>query len=158
MSDRGIEPRTHRLRVCCSTSWASRPSSRNDRIWTCDILVPNQTRYQLRYIPKPFIRQMLDKTYVLILSKINKRVNRLDNKVHKIIARYSVFCPVFWRRRFALGFIYSFCLIWQNGQVSRFAQTCNGCTTPAFVAGVHRRMLCHYPAWPGNLLGLEWNI
>ena len=24
---------------------------RNDRIWTCDILVPNQARYQLRYIP-----------------------------------------------------------------------------------------------------------
>ena len=25
--------------------------SRNDRIRTCDILVPNQARYQLRYIP-----------------------------------------------------------------------------------------------------------
>ena len=25
---------------------------RNDRIRTCDILVPNQARYQLRYIPK----------------------------------------------------------------------------------------------------------
>ncbi len=26
-------------------------SSRNDRIRTCDILLPKQVRYQLRYIP-----------------------------------------------------------------------------------------------------------
>ena len=29
-----------------------RSLSRDDRIRTCDILVPNQARYQLRYIPK----------------------------------------------------------------------------------------------------------
>ena len=28
---------------------------RNDRIRTCDILVPNQARYQLRYIPKAYV-------------------------------------------------------------------------------------------------------
>ena len=26
-------------------------NGRNDRIWTCDILLPKQARYQLRYIP-----------------------------------------------------------------------------------------------------------
>ena len=30
---------------------------RNDRIRTCDILVPNQARYQLRYIPRYLINR-----------------------------------------------------------------------------------------------------
>ena len=29
---------------------------RNDRIWTCDILLPKQARYQLRYIPIVLLR------------------------------------------------------------------------------------------------------
>ena len=31
---------------------------RNDRIWTCDILVPNQARYQLRYIPIIYLERI----------------------------------------------------------------------------------------------------
>ena len=42
--------------VSNKAKWQSRKDSatllgRNDRIWTCDILLPKQARYQLRYIP-----------------------------------------------------------------------------------------------------------
>ena len=37
-------------------------TGRNDRIRTCDILVPNQARYQLRYIPKEITIPLYPKT------------------------------------------------------------------------------------------------
>ena len=41
------------VRVCSNALW-----SRGDRIRTCDPLVPNQVRYQLRYAPRNLIFRM----------------------------------------------------------------------------------------------------
>ena len=35
--------------------WQTSLDGRNDRIRTCDILLPKQARYQLRYIPKEYL-------------------------------------------------------------------------------------------------------
>ena len=47
-----------------SISWSF--LGRNDRIWTCDILLPKQARYQLRYIPKLLNFAVLDKRRFLL--------------------------------------------------------------------------------------------
>ena len=48
----GIEPQTSCVQSRRSPSWAKAPiNGREDRIWTCDPLVPNQVHYQAVLLP-----------------------------------------------------------------------------------------------------------
>ena len=54
MEPSGIEPLTPCVQGRCSPSWAMAPifiNGREDRIWTCDPLVPNQVHYQAVLLP-----------------------------------------------------------------------------------------------------------
>ena len=57
----GIEPLTPCVQGRCSPSWAKAPililNGREDRIWTCDPLVPNQVHYQAVLLPVQYIFQ-----------------------------------------------------------------------------------------------------
>ena len=57
----GIEPGTQGFSVLCSTDWATEPDiGRNDRIWTYDILIPNQVHYQAVLHSEAYINGWID--------------------------------------------------------------------------------------------------
>ena len=47
---------------------------RGDRTRTCDSLVPNQERYQLRYTPEELLRQSLLDAHIALVPKSDAKV------------------------------------------------------------------------------------